>query len=121
MKIKRGIGCAFALAVSCAVITPAWAESPDAEETPKRRQMRMKDGHHGPMHADMRARMHAHDLRLDELVAAMNAAEGEAKIDAVAAVVNELVAQRRTRREHLEERWKKQNSTLGEGEKGEAD
>jgi hypothetical protein len=36
----------------------------------------------------------------------MNAAHGEAKIDAVAAVVNELVAQRRTQRAHMEERWK---------------
>jgi len=44
----------------------------------------------------------------------MNAAEGEAKIDAVAAVVNELVAQRRRRRDHLEERWKRRDSKSGE-------
>ena len=34
------------------------------------------------------------DQRLDNLVAQMNAATGDAKVDAVAAVVNELVAQR---------------------------
>jgi hypothetical protein len=47
----------------------------------------------------MLAEMKAMDQRLDELVAKMTAAEGADKIDAVAAVVKELVAQRTILRE----------------------
>ena len=44
-------------------------------------------------HKEMQEKHVAMAARLDELVAAMNEAEGQAKADAVAAVVNELVAQ----------------------------
>lgn len=44
-------------------------------------------------HKEMQEKHAAMAARLDELVAAMNEAEGQAKADAVAAVVNELVAQ----------------------------
>lgn len=47
---------------------------------------------------DMINQMAADEARLDELVAAMNAAQGSAKVDAIAAVVNELVSQRRAMR-----------------------
>jgi hypothetical protein len=43
----------------------------------------------------MMAAMHAMDQTLDELVAKMDAATGADKTDAIAAVVKELVAQRR--------------------------
>jgi len=94
------------LVASCALALPGWADSRDAEANAKGGHGRMKHGSARPMHSGMRAQMHAHDARLDELVAAMNGAEGEAKIEAIAAVLNELVAQRRTRRAHMEERWK---------------
>ncbi len=38
------------------------------------------------------------DARLDSLVAAMNAAKGDRKVKAMADVINELVAQRKTMR-----------------------
>jgi len=41
------------------------------------------------------------DARLDSLVRAMNAATGSRKVDAMAAVINELVDERRTMREHM--------------------
>jgi hypothetical protein len=41
----------------------------------------------------MMADMQAAQKRLDELVAQMNAATGNAKVDRIAAVLNELVAQ----------------------------
>jgi hypothetical protein len=44
--------------------------------------------------AEMMSRMAAADKKLDELVAAMNAATGDAKVAAIAAVVTELAAQR---------------------------
>ena len=45
------------------------------------------------MHEKMMAEMQAADGRLDALVKTMNAAAGDAKTNAIAAVVSELVAQ----------------------------
>lgn len=52
-------------------------------------------------HGEMMAKMDAMDSRLDDLVKKMNAATGSKKADAVAGVVNELVAQRKQMREHM--------------------
>jgi hypothetical protein len=52
-------------------------------------------------HKEMMAKMEAMDARLDELVKTMNAATGSKKTNAVAAVINELVAQRKQMREHM--------------------
>jgi hypothetical protein len=59
-------------------------------------------GHH-PAPSGMAARcremmtdMKAMDARLDEKLAAVNAAQGEAKVDAMAALLTELVSQRKT-------------------------
>jgi hypothetical protein len=45
------------------------------------------------MHEQMMAEMQAGDAKLDALVKDMNDAKGDAKVNAVAAVVNELVRQ----------------------------
>jgi hypothetical protein len=50
-------------------------------------------------HEKMMAEMKAMDTCLDEKLAAMNAAKGDQKIEAMSAVVNELAAQRKTMRE----------------------
>jgi hypothetical protein len=50
----------------------------------------------------MHQEMDALDARLDALVAAMNGAKGEKKIAAMAAVINEMTAQRKILREKLE-------------------
>jgi predicted transcriptional regulator len=52
-------------------------------------------------HKEMMAKMEAIDARLDELVKRMNAATGSKKPDAVAAVINELVAQSKQMREQM--------------------
>ena len=52
-------------------------------------------------HQQMIADIKAADLKLDELVKDMNAATGEAKIAAIAQVVNELVRQQKTIHEHM--------------------
>lgn len=49
----------------------------------------------------MTAEMNAMDTQLDSLVAAMNAAKGNKRVDAVAAVVNELVTQRKAMRNEM--------------------
>lgn len=117
MKRNRSIGWGLVLVVSCVAATLAWAEAPEDDAESMRGKGQMKHGQHQPLHPGMRAQMQAHDAQIDKLVAAMNDAKGEAKIDAIAAVVNELVAQRRTRRNHLEERWQKQQRKRGEKQK----
>jgi CII-binding regulator of phage lambda lysogenization HflD len=47
------------------------------------------------MHSQMMADMKAMDTTLDQKVAAMNAAKGNAKVDAMAAVINEMASQRK--------------------------
>lgn len=52
-------------------------------------------------HSKMMAEVQAADQRLDGLVAKMTAASGQAKVDATAAAVTEIVAQRKTMRESM--------------------
>jgi hypothetical protein len=53
------------------------------------------------MHEQMMAEMKASDAKLDALVKDMNAAAGENKINAIVAVVNELVRQNKAMHEHM--------------------
>jgi hypothetical protein len=53
------------------------------------------------MHSQMMADMKAADAKLDALVTAMNASSGDAKLNAVAAVVTELVRQQKSMHEHM--------------------
>jgi hypothetical protein len=53
------------------------------------------------MHEQMMAEMKVADTKLDALVKEMNAASGEAKVNAVAAVVTELVRQHRSMHERM--------------------
>lgn len=52
-------------------------------------------------HEKMMAEMKAADQRLDDLVAKMNSASGQAKVDATAAAVTEIVAQRKTMHDRM--------------------
>lgn len=58
---------------------------------PKKEQMQQK----------MEAEMKAQDAELDKLVADMNAATGDKKVDAIAAVVSKMVEQRKTMHEKM--------------------
>jgi hypothetical protein len=53
------------------------------------------------MHEQMMAEMKGADTRLDALVKDMNASTGDAKVAAVAAVVNELARQHQTMHRHM--------------------
>ncbi len=53
------------------------------------------------MHQKMMAEMTAMDQRLQDLVTQMNAAQGQAKVDAMAAAVTELVNQQTQMHEHM--------------------
>lgn len=53
------------------------------------------------MHDSMMAEMKAMDASLDQKIAAMNAAKGEARVNAMAAVITEMAAQRKQQRETM--------------------
>ncbi len=53
------------------------------------------------MHQKMMAEMAAMNQKLDALVAQMNAAQGQAKVDAIAAVINEMNNDRKQMMEHM--------------------
>jgi len=108
MKVGRTIP---VLLVSFVGAMTLWAQQP-TPAPPAAQKMEMQ-GKPGMMddkmmdesmmahHKEMMAKMEAMDARLDDLVKKMNAATGSRKTDAVAAVVNELVAQRKQMREHM--------------------
>ena len=52
-------------------------------------------------HERMMQQVQAADARMDRLVGEMNRATGQKKVDAMAAVINELVAQRKQMRSHM--------------------
>ena len=52
-------------------------------------------------HQGMQAEMASMDAKLDSLLAAMNAAKGNKKVDATAGVINELATQRKAMRDHM--------------------
>jgi hypothetical protein len=55
------------------------------------------------MHEQTMAQMKASEAKLDALVKSMNAASGDAKVDAIAAVVNELVSQHKAMHAHMDQ------------------
>lgn len=65
------------------------------EERRQRREERMK------RHDEMVAKKKEMDARLDEKVAAMDAAKGDQKVEAMAAVIKELVSQRKSMHEQM--------------------
>jgi len=86
---------AFNLAMDVAAHTPAPQGAQPREQGPSTMQDMMK------MHEQMMAEMKAADSRLDALVTEMNAATGDAKVNAMAAVVTELVRQQKSMHEHM--------------------
>ena len=55
-------------------------------------------------HQEMMAEMESMDAKLDSLVAAMNTATGDDKVNAMAAVLEELVGQRKAMHEKMQQR-----------------
>ncbi len=85
------------------VLTDAAAQSASAAGTsqPAREPSRPGGQDMMKMHEQMMAQMKEGDVKLDALVKEMNAASGDAKVNAVAAVVAELVRQHKAMHEHM--------------------
>jgi uncharacterized membrane protein YgaE (UPF0421/DUF939 family) len=65
-------------------------------------------------HEKMMAEIKTSDQRLDDLVTKMNAASGQAKVEATAAAVTEIVSQRKTMRERMMQMQQSMMSHMGE-------
>lgn len=85
----------FNLVTDVAAQAPSPQGSQPREQAPSNMQDMMK------MHEQMMAEMKAADSKLDALVKDMNAATGEARVNAVAAVVTELVRQQKSMHERM--------------------
>jgi len=65
-------------------------------------------------HQKMVEKIKANDAELDKLVAEMNAASGEKKTDAIAAIVNKMMDQRKAWHSDMESRMKKMMEKMKE-------
>ena len=73
----------------------------------------------GPMAGEMMmSMMDSADARLDRLVSTMNTATGSRKVPAMAAVINELVAQRKAMRTHARQMMMGPDGMMGNGAGG---
>ena len=99
-------------AVTLLATVPAWAGSSDDATSgmmPMHHQDSVMAGNEGSSpapteHMAMMNTWQQQDAKLDDLVAKMNGATGAAKVDAMAAVLTELVAQREAQHEMLSRR-----------------
>lgn len=74
-----------------------WAQQDEPQEMPEHCRQMME------RHQQMQQRTRQMDQELETLVQRMNAARGEAKVEATAAVVSELVEQRKAMHEGMKE------------------
>ncbi len=93
-----------------ALLAGAWLAVPvfaqDETPMPRGHGMKMMKGMHEEMSADMKAM----DEKLDKLVIDMNtSATPEKKLDAVIAVLNEMVAQHKKMHEKSAQRWERRH------------
>jgi hypothetical protein len=93
-------GCAT---VALLAVSALLAQTPSARQHAAKPTVAMEARCQAMMaeHVKTMAETKAADQRLEVLVGAMNAASGQTKADATAAVVNELVTQRRTMRDGM--------------------
>ena len=104
------------LVLGLAVAGHAQQPQHEQQQTPVKPSANMAAKCKGMMaqHEKMMAEMKAADQRLDELVAKMNQASGQAKMDATAATVTEIVAQRKTMRDRMMQMHQQMMSHMGE-------
>lgn len=96
----KSVVLALALGLAAAASAQSQHDHKDPASPPQSGQSRPREADKS-MHERMMADMKAADARLAGLVDAMNTAKGDAKVDAIAQVVNELVRQHKAMHEHM--------------------
>jgi hypothetical protein len=99
------------LSIAIWISVPAFAQG--QKPTPQESGTKSK-----AMHQEMQAEMKAMDEKLDKLVVDMNAAATpEKRLEAVMAVINEMVAQHKKMHERMEHRWMRHHGSGAEENK----
>ena len=93
------ISLAFLIMPCASFAQQAKAPAPEDQAMPKKMMM----DHCGQMKGEHQKMMKDMDARLDAKVAAMDAATGDKKVEAMADVIKEMVAQRKEMRQHMME------------------
>ena len=108
MKVSRTIPVLLVSFVGAATLwgqqptpPPPAAQKMEMQGKPGMMDDKMMDESMMAHHKEMMAKMEAMDARLDELVKKMNAVTGSKKTAAMAAVINEFVAQRKQMRDQM--------------------
>ena len=91
----------LSLLLACSLLVASTASAQQRDQTSRDTSSRAMPGPHHGDRAMMMKMMEASDARLDQLVQAMNSATGQKKVDAMAAVINELITQRKQMRGHM--------------------
>lgn len=96
------------------------AQAPAVSEGTKMRSSpeHPRSGERMKKHEAKMSRMKEMDARLDEKVAAMDAAKGDEKVEAMAAVIKEMVSQRKSMREHMKSRQEMRKGKQGHMKRG---
>jgi cell division protein FtsL len=94
MKSTRIMAAIVAGLIQSAILFAQEPSSIEGMDKQKHREMM-------PKHAKMMEVQKAQDAEIDRLIAEMNAATGEKRVDAIIAVLNKLVAQRKAMHEKM--------------------
>ena len=100
MKSTRILAIIVAAALPGAVLLAQGSASMQGMDKQKHREMM-------PMHAKMIEEQKIQDTEIDKLRAEMNAATGEKRVDAIVAVLNKLIEQRKAMNERIASRLDK--------------
>lgn len=105
------------LAIGTAGLACRQQEQPDRQDsTPDGMPMQ-----HGMMMENMQRHMQmmdSMDARLDTLVSRMNRATGEARVTAMAQVINEMVSHRKQMQEHMRQMMDRRRDMMGQDRMG---
>lgn len=114
LTMKRVAAVGLGLALFSAPLAHAAEGRGGPESRPHMRGQGMSEEDMRSRRAEMQAMMEQRQRKLDELAAAMNQATGQDKVDAIAALLNELVAQRKAMQQRMTERMSKSKGPGGE-------
>ena len=120
MRTKVSASCSVRVAMALVVLGAGLAAQQPPSQPPQGTMARPQAGMAEKCKAmmaqreNMMAELKKADERLDSLVAKMNAASGQEKTDAIAAVVSEMVSQRKSMRERMVAMQERMMAHMGE-------
>ena len=103
MTMRLSVAAFVGLMLLAVPLAAAGEQAPPAPPVGAAAQSQMPAMNMMKMHEQMAAEMKANDAKLDAVLQALSTAKGDARIDALTAIVNELARQYRAERTHMNE------------------